>query len=229
MLEPKTPPDLNPAHSCAEPLSDLLVGYREFRRDHYAAEAERYHSLALLGQAPRTMVIACSDSRVDPSRIFNARPGELFVVRNVANLVPPYEEHGSYHGTSAAIEFAVTMLHVEQIVVLGHARCGGVRAFLDNCSENAPPKSFLDNWISLLRPAYEAAGAKAAPNERTAREQWMEKLAITHSLGNLMTFPFVREAIQGDRLKLFGALFDISTGHLLVLNRRTAEFQTVAI
>ena len=135
-------------------VDDLVQGYRTFMRDKYRQEAETYRALADNGQAPRTMVVACCDSRVDPSRIFSARPGELFIVRNVANLVPPFEPLGDYHGTSAALEFAVTSLGVENIVVLGHARCGGVRGFLDGQGQPIPQGSFIGKWISLLKPAW---------------------------------------------------------------------------
>ena len=213
--------------AAVDPLSDLLEGYREFMLRDYAVEAARYRSLADLGQTPRTLVIACSDSRVDPSRIFNARPGELFVVRNVANLVPPFEEHGDYHGTSAAIEFAVTSLHVERILVLGHARCGGINAFLSRANTTVSPRSFVDKWISLLEPAYAAAAAQGAPIEPAARERWMEQVAIIQSLRNLTTFPFVCEAMQNGSLDLFGAMFDISTGRLQVIDRDSNKFVAV--
>ena len=222
----KSPPPPS-ARATADQLSDLLDGYREFLLKDYVVEAARYRSLALLGQTPRTLVIACSDSRVDPSRIFNARPGELFIVRNVANLVPPFEEHGDYHGTSAAIEFAVTSLHVERILVLGHARCGGINAFLSRANTTAPPRSFVEKWISLLEPAYAAAVLNGAPIEPAARERWMEQVAIMQSLRNLTTFPFVRDATQNGSLELFGGIFDISTGSLQLLDRESKEFVAV--
>ena len=147
-------------------LPDLIGGYRTFLRDHYEIEAARYRSLAEFGQAPRTLVIGCSDSRVDPSRIFNARPGELFIVRNVANLVPPCGQQGDYHDTSAALEFAVRNLHLERILVLGHARCGGISAFLDRAVSAAPAQTFIEKWISLLEPAYEAELPRAIAADR---------------------------------------------------------------
>ena len=222
----KSPPPSS-TRATADQLSDLLDGYREFLLKDYVIEAARYRSLALLGQTPRTLVIACSDSRVDPSRIFNARPGELFIVRNVANLVPPFEEHGDYHGTSAAIEFAVTSLHVERILVLGHARCGGINVFLSRANTTAPPRSFVEKWISLLEPAYAAAVLNGAPIEPAARERWMEQVAIMQSLRNLTTFPFVRDATQNGSLELFGGIFDISTGSLQLLDRESKEFVAV--
>ena len=204
-------------------LEELLKGYQYFLDNNYAQEAERYQTLAAIGQSPRTMVIACSDSRVDPSRIFNAGPGELFVVRNVANLVPPCEACGSYHGTSSAIEFAVTMLHVERIIVLGHARCGGVRAFLDVAETSADPKSFIDKWISLLHPPYQTSRPYALHLNATQRQAWMEEEGIRHSVANLRTFPFVSEAIVTGQLQLRGAHFDISSGKLRVLDQHVGS------
>ncbi len=212
----------------ASDLNDLVSGYREFLDKHYSVEAERYRTLAEVGQSPRTLVIACSDSRVDPSRIFNARPGELFIVRNVANLVPPCEEHGDYHGTSAAIEFAVTMLGVERILILGHARCGGIRNFLEGRSKPSAEPTFLEKWISLLEPAHGKLLAKGAPENREMRERMMEHVAIAHSLGNLMTFPFVRDAVDAKTLQLHGGYFDIATGQLQVLDAASDRFELVA-
>jgi carbonic anhydrase len=211
----------------SEALGDLIGGYRTFLSRHYAAEAERYRTLAEFGQTPRTLVIACSDSRVDPSRIFNARPGELFIVRNVANLVPPCEEHGDYHGTSAAIEFAVRMLNVERILVLGHARCGGVRGFLEGRENNVRPSTFLEKWINLLEPAHRKLAASGMPADREAREQLMELKGIEHSLGNLMTFPFVSEAVASGSLDLHGGIFDIATGKLRLRDPETGVFEHI--
>lgn len=207
--------------------AELIIGYRTFRAHQWHAEAERYRTLAELGQTPRTMVIACSDSRVDPSRIFNARPGELFVVRNVANLVPPCEEKGDYHGTSAAIEFAVKHLKVERILVMGHARCGGVAAFLAGTETSRPSQTFIEKWISILGPAHHKLVAKGDLGSAAMRQQMMEHIAIGHSISNLMTFPFVRDAVSGGRLELVGGFFDISTGELQLLDKKTGEFELV--
>ena len=208
---------------------DLIEGYTTFRQTHYAADAERYRDLAALGQTPRTMIIACSDSRVDPSRIFNARPGELFVVRNVANLVPPCEAHGSYHGTSAAIQFAVEMLKVERILIMGHARCGGVRAFLEGTSSDRPAQSFIEKWISLLGPAYEALLAGGLPDDSEARQRLMEQVSVTQSIENLLSFPFVKEAVADRNLRLQGGFFDVSTGQLQLLDAETKRFEAIPI
>src|SRR5215813_13035458 len=183
----------------ADPIeipAGLAAGYRRFRRERYAAEAERYRALAS-GQRPRTMVIACADSRADPATIFSAAPGELFVVRNVAAIVPPYEEGGGYHGTSAAIAFAVLQLNVRYIVVMGHAQCGGVAAARD--MESAANTPFLGPWIKLLEPAAEKCRDHDQPD--------FERETIKLSLERLMTFPFIAERVKSGTLSLAGARF----------------------
>ena len=219
-------PEANREREMTTP-AELIIGYRTFRAHHYAADAERFRTLAELGQTPRTMVIACSDSRVDPSRIFNARPGELFVVRNVANLVPPCEEKGDYHGTSAAVEFAVRHLKVERILVMGHARCGGVAAFLASTETSNPPVTFIEKWISILGPAHHQLDGRSVGSDRDARQRAMEHIAVGHSIANLETFPFVREAVEAGRLDLLGGFFDISTGELQLLDRGSGRFEPV--
>jgi carbonic anhydrase len=166
------------------------------------------------------MVIACADSRVDPTTIFNADPGELFVVRNVANLAPPFEREPGFHGVSAAIEFAVTQLKVETILVLGHAQCGGVAAALENRPRN--PQSFLDAWISLLDTA-KARLPGAGPEQASALEH--ESIRVT--LENLTTFPFIQEAIAERGLKLVGARYGVGDGSLELLNAETGDFNPV--
>jgi carbonic anhydrase len=170
------------------------------------------------------MVISCCDSRVSPEVIFDASPGELFVVRNVANLVPPYETGGQYHGTSAALEFAVQALRVKHIVVLGHARCGGIRAFAD---ESAPlsPGDFIGRWMTLIGPAADRLGPR-----RGDLADYLAKLelaAIDNSLANLMTFPCVRILVERGKLHLHGAYFGIGTGVLLVRDPKTGTFAPV--
>lgn len=208
-------------------ISELVSGYREFLRTDYPKEAARYRALADLGQAPRSMVIACCDSRVDPSRIFSAPPGELFVVRNVANLVPPFEETGSYHGTSAALEFAVEVLHIENVIVLGHARCGGVRSFVDAAMAGRKHTGFIGNWVSLLEPAWSAVGPASA-KDHSALCQELELAGITHSMRNLASFPFVQRATANGHCRLHGAYFDISTGQLLSVDRSTQVFTPIS-
>ena len=198
----------------------LTDGYRAFLGDRFLREQSRYRELADM-QSPEVMVISCCDSRVSPEVIFDASPGELFVVRNVANLVPPYETGGQYHGTSAALEFAVQALKVKHIVVLGHARCGGIRAFAD---ESAPlsPGDFNGRWMTLIGPAAERLGARRGDlADYLAR---LELAAIENSLKNLMTFPCVRILVERGKLHLHGAYFGIGTGVLMVRDPQTGEF-----
>jgi carbonic anhydrase len=190
-------------------MQELIAGYRRFRAETW--EREQFGTLAE-GQQPHTMVIACSDSRVDPQMVFGAAPGELFVVRNVANLVPPYAPDAAYHGTSAALEFAVRVLGVARIVVLGHALCGGIRALLEGAPEGA--RDFVAPWMSIARPVRERVMA-CEPVE--ARQELAEQEAVRLSLGNLLSFPWVREAVEAGRLRLHGAHFGIASGVLSVL------------
>lgn len=208
----------------------LLTGYRRFRRTRYPEQAELLEQL-VEGQSPRIMVVACVDSRVDPATIFGAAPGELFVARNVANLVPPYDATGGYHGTSAAIEFAVKMLHVRHLVVMGHGRCGGIAACLATVErgQDGPPRSvgqFIDPWMRIAVPARDAvmAGGETDP-ERL--QQALEYEAIGLSLRNLRTFPFIAEAEAAGELTLHGAWFAIREGQLHWRDPETGRFAPV--
>ena len=203
-------------------MEHLIDGYRVYREKRWPELRALHRRLAERGQSPRTLVIACSDSRVDPATIFNADPGELFVIRNVANLAPPCEDGKlGYHGTSAAIEFAVAKLYVETILVLGHAQCGGVAAALSTAPRD--PSSFLDHWIDLLEPA-KARIAGCSGDHAEALEH--ESIRVT--LENLQTFPFVRRAIAENGLKLAGARYGVADGSLEVLNLGTGAFELVA-
>lgn len=203
--------------------ADLVVGYRRFVEGRLHDERERYRQLAREGQRPRTMVIACCDSRAAPETIFDVGPGELFVVRNVSNLVPPYEPDGGQHATSAAIEFAVAALKVERIVVLGHARCSGIQASLDEAMQPLSPSDFIGKWIGLLRP--EAARMRETDFlTPTERQTAMERLAVRGSLARLREFPLVAEAERAGSLTLAGAWFDIELGELWVMDPETGDF-----
>jgi carbonic anhydrase len=202
----------------------LLAGYRNFMSGRYVAESSRYRELAREGQTPETMVIACCDSRAAPEAIFDARPGELFVVRNVANLVPPYAPDGEYHATSAALEFAVQSLKVRNIVVMGHGRCGGIRAALDPDAAPLSPGDFIGKWMSLIAPAAETVSASTLMTA-TERQTALERISIRYSIANLRTFPCVSILEGKGRLSLHGAWFDISTGELWVMNKDTGDFE----
>ena len=204
--------------------SDLIDGYRRFTAGRLDAERERYRTLAREGQRPRTMVIACCDSRAAPETIFDVGPGELFVVRNVANLVPPYEPDGGQHATSAAIEFAVVALKVERIVVLGHGRCGGIAASLDADMQPLSESDFIGKWIGLLKP--DAARVRGTEFLTPAERQTaMERLAVRGSIERLRGFPPVRDGESEGRLALAGAWFDIESGELWVMDPETGDFE----
>ena len=197
-------------------FTDLIEGYYRFRGTEWQAERERWSELAN-GQAPKVMVIACSDSRVDPATIFGSRPGEVFVVRNVANLVPPCEPMGGRHGVSAALEFAVTKLEVAEIVVLGHGACGGINAALTQSLAGTAigEGGFVANWISLL----DEARARVVAEHGTGPEgqQALEQEGVRTSMANLMTFAFVRERVEAGTLHIHGAVFALADGRLRVL------------
>jgi carbonic anhydrase len=200
----------------------LRDGYAGFVARQSRADRQRYRDLAERGQHPHTLVISCSDSRVAPETIFGCEPGELFVVRNVANLVPPFEPDASYHGTSAALEFAVTRLGVQAILVMGHAGCGGVEAALATDATDATDSIFIGAWIGGVRALAEAQADNTAPApERHTR---LEQASIAHSLANLRSFPFVSERIDRGQLSLHGAWFDIATGELWVTGTDAGSF-----
>jgi carbonic anhydrase len=188
-------------------MDTLIEGYRRFRAEIWPGERARYEALANWGQSPEAMVVACSDSRVDPQTVFGAAPGELFVVRNVAALVPVYSPDPGHHGTSAALEFGVRVLKVPRLVVLGHGQCGGVKAM----AFGPPPQArdFIASWVEIGKPAVLAAGDK--PEGRLER---IEAEVVRLSLDNLMTFPWIAEAVGTGRLILQGFLFDVHTGVL---------------
>ena len=203
----------------------LREGYQAFRSARLPLEQNRYRDLAERGQSPEIMIVGCCDSRVAPEVIFDARPGELFVVRNVANLVPPYSPTAGYHGVSAALEFALAELKVKHIVVLGHAQCGGVRAFAE--SAGAPASGdFIGNWMSLMAPAAETVAPHAGRPDAAYLAQ-LEKASIGNSLANLMTFPRLRTMVERGELTLHGAYFGVATGQLAVRNPATGTFEDV--
>lgn len=203
----------------------LISGYQSFATHRLPTEQARYRELSRVGQSPEIMVIGCCDSRVSPEVIFDAGPGELFVVRNVANIVPPYAPDGEAHGVSAALEFAVQVLHVRHIVVLGHAQCGGVRALVED-SQPLSPGDFIGRWMALLAPTVkETARGENEPLQSFITR--LEKRAILTSLKNLMTFPCVRILVERGRLSLHGAYFGVAAGSLSILDPDSGEFRTI--
>lgn len=194
-------------------MDRLIAGYARFRANGWPERRQLFERLAASGQHPRALVVCCVDSRVDPAMIFDAAPGELLTLRNVANLIPPYAPDALHHGTSAAIEFGVRVLEVPDIVVLGHGHCGGVHALLQGAPETA--RDFVAPWMAIAEPARERALRAAASPE--ARQQACEYEVIKVSLANLMTFPWVAERVQAGKLALHGAWFAIHSGALMML------------
>lgn len=208
-------------------LKGLVEGYRRFRSSGWTPHRERWAQLRE-GQQPEVMIVACSDSRVDPTQIFDVDPGEIFVVRNVAALVPPFETTPGHHGVSAALEFAVQVLKVKEIVVMGHGLCGGCKAALTQELSGTRPGEggFIADWISLLDDA-RAPVAEAYGTEGRTAERHMEQAAVKVSLENLMTFPCVRRKVASGELTLRGAFFAIADGVLHLMNEETGEFEPV--
>lgn len=207
-------------------METLIEGFKRFRAAYFEEHRKLFEALASRGQNPKVLLIGCCDSRVDPAIIFDAQPGEMFVVRNVANLVPRYEPDQGHHGTSAAVEFAVRGLDVEHIVILGHARCGGVRALIEGQADNT---DFIGGWMSTARSARDRALAltlSAGQPIDTAR-RLCEQETVAISLGNLMTFPWIRERVEQGQLMLHGWYFDLESGELFRLDPMTNTFQPV--
>ena len=203
----------------------LLDGYNAFATQRLPAEQNRYRELSVKGQSPPVMVIGCCDSRVSPEVIFDVGPGELFVVRNIANLVPVYQPDSGAHGVSAALEYAVNVLRIKHIVVLGHAQCGGIRAFVDKI-EPLSEGDFIGRWMQMfVKP-----GEVVEQREHETMAQFVERIekaAVFRSLENLLTFPFVRKAVDAGQMQLHGAYFGVAEGSLFVLDKVAKEFRSV--
>jgi len=208
-------------------LMQLIDGYRRFRYKGWARERERWADMAE-GQSPQVMILSCADSRVDPAQIFDARPGEMFVVRNIAALAPPYETSRGYHGVSAALEFAVTQLSVSEILVMGHGLCGGCAAALTGQFEDTEPGEghFIADWVRMLDGARDHVRSHHREFDREAFLD-MEREAVKVSLANLRTFPWIAEREDSGALKLHGAHFSIAEGRLYVLDEAEGEFRPV--
>ncbi len=207
--------------SFPESLTDR---YRRFKHRIFVPNADQYEELATYGQDPKIMLISCCDSRVDPETIFNAMPGELFIIRNVANLVPPFETSGKFHGVSAAIEFAVLNLRIQHLVVMGHSGCGGIKAALDQSAAIQTEAQFISRWMSMLDDARLRVLAANQMGSSDKRLDALEKEGVKTSIKNLRTFPFVAERETKGKLNLHGAHFDIKNGTLTILNHSRGEF-----
>ena len=201
----------------------LIEGYREFRAGDFKDQKALYEKLGTHGQNPKVMLIACSDSRADPSDIFNAYPGEMFVLRNVANIVPPADATESFEGVAAAIEYAVTVLKIEALVVMGHESCGGIAGCLAGMGHD-PDAGYVGKWVSIINDVRDRVLARKLPEEHVAFQ--MELEGIRQSMTNLMTFPFVQEAVESGHLKLQGAYFSIIKAKLMMAND-AGEFELI--
>lgn len=201
----------------------LIDGYQRFREGYYQENREQLLKLAKEGQSPKIALISCSDSRVDPSVILDCEPGDLFVIRNVANLVPPCEDCNSLHGTSAALEFAVTGLEVESIVVLGHTQCGGIKALMDTPASNSSD-TFIGKWMQQLEGVRNEILNDDTMNNNETRYSCCEQKGIKHSLQNLMTFPWVKERVENGTLKLHGWRYDLTNSHLCIMDNDSGDF-----
>ena len=208
-------------------MTQLIEGYRRFREKSWDRELERWAELAE-GQSPKVMILACADSRSDPAQIFDARPGEMFVARNIAALAPPYETSPGYHGVSSALEFAVTQLEVGEILVMGHGMCGGCAAALTGAFDHVPPGEghFIGDWVRMLADTRDQVRARHAELDRPAFLD-MEHEAVKVSLANLRTFPWIAERERDKRLTLHGAHFSISEGRLYLLDEAEGTFSPV--
>jgi carbonic anhydrase len=205
-------------------FDQLNQGYQNFRNGAYSHDADAYRTLGETGQSPHTLVISCCDSRVDPTVIFDAAPGELFVVRSVANLVPPADPDGHHHGTDAALEFGVTGLNIPNIMVMGHAKCGGISAFLGSFDAEETAPSYVGSWISILDGVEKESFCPHHDTPQEEQQRNMEQVGVKRSLDNLMTFDFIAERVAAGTLTLHGAYFDIASGEVHYLNQASGEF-----
>ena len=208
-------------------MEKLIEGYRKFRSAYYEENQKLFDALARDGQSPKTLLIGCSDSRVDPAVIFWAQPGDMFVLRNVANLVPPYAPDGNLHGSSAAIEFAVRSLKVEHVIILGHAGCGGIQALFETAE--GQESDFIGGWIAVARAAHDRALLRAL-SLNASRETMLrmcEQESIAASMTNLMSFPWIRQRVELGELQIHGLWFNVQEGTLFQLNPVTNAFEEV--
>lgn len=208
-------------------IKKLLVGYKQFYQNHFVKDKSLYKSLWANGQSPKTLVIACSDSRTDPSILTAAKPGDLFVIRNVANLIPPYQpDGGSYHGTSAALEFAVCNLKVSNIIVLGHSGCAGIHA-LGHDQPNPDQFSFIYPWVNIAAQAKAEVCSHGACLTEEEKDRHLEKASILISMKNLLTFPWIKDLHDQGKLKIHGWYLSIQDGILKSYNSETQKFTKI--
>lgn len=206
-------------------IERFISGFRSFREDYFGAEGSLFEPLKQ-GQSPKTMIIGCSDSRVDPAILTNCAPGDIFTVRNVANLVPPYEEDGGRHGVSAALEFAVCHLGVEHIIVLGHSQCGGINVLMSGTCA-CKGDSFISSWMSIAVSAREKVLAELPGKDSRLQQRAAEQAAILLSLENLRSFPWIEQRVKAGSLSLHGWYFDLNAGELSEYRHGLSIFQKI--
>ncbi|WP_419902688.1 carbonic anhydrase [Kiloniella sp.] len=203
-------------------INSLIKGYHAYRTVDYRRDEALLRSLAEKGQSPKAMVISCCDSRVEPSAVLGTIPGDLFMVRNVANLVPPFAADSKHHGTSAALEFAITQLEIPNLIIMGHAMCGGIKALIDGSVDTEDDSTFISNWMSIAKDAKNNTDCCKQNKEEFQRS--VEQASILNSLKNLMSFPFVKERVEDGRLELHGWYFDFSSGELFGYDEKQDTF-----
>ena len=208
-----------------DPIAKLIAGFKVFRDGRFQEQRATYEALVDQGQKPKVAIFACSDSRVDPAIVLQADPGDLFIVRNVANLVPPHERDGHFHGTSAALEFAVLHLEVGHLIVLGHAHCGGIRSLFEMRDQGGEDNLFLPPWMSLVRSAFLRIEGTMPDASEDVKARACEQSAVLVSLENLMTFPFIRQRVGDGQLRLHGWYFDIGSGQLYTYDPNQQKFE----
>jgi len=205
----------------------LIAGYQRFREGYYQENQAQLFRLAKEGQSPKIAIVSCSDSRVDPTVILDCEPGDLFVIRNVANLVPPCEDTENYHGTSAALEFAVTELEVESIIVLGHTECGGIKSLINNAGKKID-KSFISKWMLQLESVRDEIMSDPELSDQKSRYSCCEKKGVQQSLNNLMTFPWIKERVESGTLKIHGWRYDLYSSQLCALDEKNEKFVRIS-
>lgn len=212
-----------------EDIHGLIEGYETFHKEYFNAKNDTFRQLAENGQDPKVLVVACSDSRVDPAIILNTRPGDLFIVRNVANLVPPYDETAGYHGTSAALEFGVCGLGVRHIIVFGHSQCGGITALVQKMHAGRPAQNFIETWMTIGKKAYEKTFTKHQDCCERAFVEECSRNSLIQSIHNLKTFPWIKERLEQKTLFLHAWYFDIKTGTIFFFNEKTSAFEELLV
>ncbi|MFD2205112.1 carbonic anhydrase [Kiloniella antarctica] len=206
-------------------INSLIKGYHAYHTVDYRRDEALLRSLAEKGQSPKAMVISCCDSRVEPSAVLGTIPGDLFMVRNVANLVPPFAADSKHHGTSAALEYAIDKLEIPNIIILGHAMCGGIKALIDGSVDTEDDSLFISNWMAIAKDAKN--NATCCKGDKIEFQRHVEQASILNSLKNLMTFPFIKERVEKGSLELHGWYFDFSSGELFGYNKKEDIFENL--